>query len=731
MSECTFHIALAGNPNCGKTTLYNLLTGSAQYVGNWPGVTVEKKEGQYRHDKLDVRVVDLPGIYSLSPYSPEEIVTRNYIVNELPELIINIIDATNIERNLYLTTQLIELGRPMIIAVNMCDLLKSRGITLDCCALQKELGVPVFPISAGKNSGVDEMMHMAVHLLHDRAHTVLENCERIENQNELRRADRLHMAVHGVHENLHDGFDIHAGAKIIENGVYYENVRNFYSPEVRSVLSEIAFLLYDRLLDGIAPRFLAVKIFEGDELLLKQQKLPKELSLQLEKVCAKIPLSENFDRQMVIADQRYQFICSACARALKRTRPADARTVSDRIDSVLTNRVLAIPIFALIMALIFHLTFSERLFGLPSVPSPGVWLQGLIEELFARLSAWLPGALETIGASWWVKGLLADGIVGGVGSVLSFAPQILMLFLLLSVLEDSGYMARAAFILDKPAQKFGLSGKSFMPLLMGFGCSVPAIMGCRTLESDRDRRMTLMLVPFMSCGAKMPIYVMITAAIFPNHADVAILGIYLLGVAVAAVSGLILKSTVMKAQPMTFVMELPSYHIPGLKSLSRHLWDKLRDFLVRAGTIILGASIIIWFLSNISFSFAPVESGSADSMLGVIGAKIAVIFKPLGFALGEEGWKSVVAILSGLVAKEAVVSSASLLYGGTLPFNALQAFCFMTFNLLTIPCVAAVAAARGELRSAKRLLETLLFWFATSWIVTFLIYHMGVLLCQS
>ena len=688
-------VALAGNPNSGKTTLFNELTGSTAHVGNWPGVTVEKKEGKYKKGTVPIEIIDLPGIYSLSPYTPEEVISRNFLLETAPDVIINIIDATNLERNLYLTTQLLELDCPVVVALNMIDMVEKTQTKLDVSKLSQALGVPVSPISALRGKGVADLM------------------------------------------------------KQVEKSVQEKRKGNsiLLDSSLREVLKKTAAVLEST--DTSHALFQAVKVLEGDALTNEQisETIQSDIDMLKEEAAA---FSEYNDVESLTADLRYSYITTYYSPLIQKPQSKEGLTRSDKIDKVLTNRILGIPIFLLMMWLVFHLTFSEFLIteSFFEIPGPGVWIQGLTETFIGWIGGGIEALLENIGAGEIVSGLINNGIVGGVGGVLSFIPQILLMFLFLSIMEDSGYMARAAFIMDRALRKFGLSGKSFVPLLMGFGCSVPAFMASRTLESEKDRRITMMLTPFMSCGAKAPIYAAIGGAVFANHSGIVTFGIYLLGIVVAIISGIILKLTVFKGDASPFIMELPAYHAPRLKNLLLHLWDKLKGYVIRAGTIILASTVVIWFLANFGFdggSFGMVEENSAISMLGVVGNFIKGFFIPMGFVSGEEGWKAAVAIITGLIAKEAVVSTMGVLYGAegdaledegaasilstalVASFSPPAALAFMAFNLLSIPCMAAVGALRAEMKSAKWVTFTLFFWLAVAWIVSTLIYQIGSL----
>ena len=696
------NFALAGNPNCGKTTLFNKLTGASARVGNWPGVTVDRKEGFYKGKNAAaprIGIIDLPGIYSLSPYTPEEMIARDYLLGGQVDLIINIVDATNLERNLYLTTQLLEMDVPIVVALNMTDLAAKSGLKIDADALARALGVPVVPICALHGSALAQLMKTA--------------CQ-------TARAKRK-------------------GCSVLADS------------EFGPALAKAEALLDN---EGMANAvFHAVKLLEDDS--AENARFPQAVRAKIDQIRASIALPKEFegDGEAAAANARYNQIEKRFAPLVKRAKSAYAPTRSDKLDRVLTSRLFGLPIFFALMFLAFHLIFGEDLFylsafGLEPVLSPGVWL---LEEMGA-LTEWITGlaaaGLTALGASEWVHALFVDGVFAGLGAVLSFLPQILLLFLFLSLMEDSGYMARAAFLMDRVLRKFGLSGKAFMPLLMCFGCLVPAMMGSRTLENDRERRLMIMLAPFFSCGAKLPIWAMFGMAIFPEHADLAVFGIYVLGILTAIVAAIILKCTILRGEAAPFVMELPPYHMPLARNVLRNLWEKLKGFLLRASTIIAGATVVIWFLSSFSFGLSMVEANSQESILGAVGTFLQPVFEPLGWASGDMGWKAIVAALTGLIAKEMVVSTMGVLYNPDIEGDALEddaassalaaalvgvfspvaAVSFMAFNLLSVPCMAAVATAHAEMRSAKWTWLTIGFWIATAWIVSFLIYQIGSLI---
>lgn len=678
-------IALAGNPNCGKTTLFNELTGSKQHVGNWPGVTVDKKEGIYKGDK-NIAILDLPGTYSLSPYSAEEIVARDYIVKERPDAVINIVDGTSIERNLYLTLQIIETQIPTVIAINMMDEVEAKGDRIDFKKLSKEFGVPVVPIQARNGKGLKELMEAAskVAKFHQKPNRL-----ELFDQNILTCIEKIQ--------------------KLLTEGSEEEK------------------------------EWTAIKLAEGDELV--EQNLSEHIKKEADKIVASLNETCDGDVEAKIADLRYQYISKVVKSTVKKKYEGHVETKSDKLDKILTNRFLALPVFAVVMYLLFACTFSENFLFIEGLPSPGQWLAGVVETGWGALTDALNNLLTNAGASDWVLSLVIDGIMAGVGAVVGFLPLVLVLFLLLSFLEDSGYMARVAFVMDRMFRKFGLSGKSFIPLLMGFGCSVPALMASRTLDSDKDRKITMMITPFMSCGAKVPIYCMFAATLFSGYNKTLILfSIYMLGLVVAVIGALILNRFVFKSEASTFIMELPQYRIPTLKSVGIHAWEKIKGFAIKAGTIIFGSTILIWLLSNFNFSgMCDME----DSFLASIGNAVKFIFIPLGFS----DWRASVGICTGWIAKENIVSTFGQLFGGitdesvieniaagtsALPqikdvFNGASAYAYMAFNLLCMPCFAAVGAIRREMGSLKWTLRTIGFQMATAYVVAFIIYHIGML----
>lgn len=663
-------IALAGNPNCGKTTLFNALTGSNQYVGNWAGVTVEKKTGKTKDGKFNI--IDLPGIYSLSPYSMEEIVSRDYIIKEKPQAIINIIDGTNIERNLYLSVQLVELGIPMVIVINMMDDVKAQGTTIDTCYLSKLMGMPIIPISARKGDNIDEVLRQIEYVVNNNITPPEINFD-TNTQNAL---------------------------NAIFSEIYSENKNVPYS-------------------------FYSSKILEGDKRVIKELKLSEKQSKNVEAIAKRYENTGKYgDRETMLADARYRFIEDVTKKCVVKGKSDEKLTVSDKIDLIVTNRFLALPIFLLIMMIIFSLTFG----------SVGTFLSDLIEKFFGNiLSPAVENFLDKVDSPQWTASLIINGIINGVGGILTFLPQIAILFLCLSILEDSGYMARAAFITDRFLRKLGLSGKSFIPMIMGFGCTTPAVMATRTQENINERRMTILLIPFMSCGAKLPIYALFAGVFFAAHQGLIVFSMYIIGFLLAIIIGLILKKTYFKSNQAPFIMELPAYRLPMFSSVMKNTWDKCKGFLIKAGTIIFAMSIIIWLLQ----SFTPTlhyTDDSSVSLFAYLGGLIAPIFKPLGFG----NWKTGVSLLSGLVAKEAVVSTMLVLYsaaneaalsGAILSaFTPLSAFSFMVFCLLYMPCISAFVTIKKETGSIKWAIASAVMQCTVAYIVSFLIYQIGSLI---
>ncbi|MCR5460044.1 MAG: ferrous iron transport protein B [Acetatifactor sp.] len=632
--------ALAGNQNCGKTTLFNQLTGSNQHVGNFPGVTVDRKSGAIK-GMANTEITDLPGIYSLSPYSSEEIVTRQFVIHEKPTGIINIVDATNIERNLYLTMQLMELEVPMVLALNMMDEVRGNGGSIDVNRMEAALGIPVVPISAAKNEGVDELVTHALHVA--------------KYQEKPGRNDFCDAEDHGgaVHRCLHG----------------------------------IIHLIEDHAkMAGIPVRFAATKLVEGDEHVLNALKLDQNEKEMLEHIISQMEQERGLDRAAAIADMRFLFIEKLVKESVVKPRESKEHERSTKIDKILTGKYTGIPAFALIMALVFYLTFNVI----------GAFLQGILENLVEWTTEVTAGAFAAWNVNETVSSLVLDGIFAGVGSVLSFLPVIVTLFFFLSLLEDTGYMARVAFIMDKLLRKIGLSGRSIVPMLIGFGCTVPGVMATRTLPSERDRKMTILLTPFMSCSAKLPIYGFFTATFFPKHAGLIMVGLYFLGILVGIVTALAFKGTLFRGEAVPFVMELPNYRLPGWKNVMQLLWEKAKDFLQRAFTVIFLATMVIWFLQTFNLRLSVVAD-SKDSILAGIAGLVAPVFAPLGFG----DWRISTALISGFMAKESVVSTLTVLFGSAETLRNLLASsaagALLTFCLLYTPCVAAVASVRREL----------------------------------
>ena len=659
--------ALVGNQNCGKTTLFNALTGSNQHVGNFPGVTVDQKIGEIRDEK-GCSVVDLPGIYSLRPYTQEEIVSRDFILNEKPDGIINIVDATNIERNLYLTLQLLELRVPMVLALNMMDEVRANGGAIDVQKMSTALGIPVVPITAAKGEGVSELTDQAIAAARGKVlPKVTDFCPD---------DSAVHRCIHAVVHLIAD----HA----------------------------------DRI--GVPARFCAAKLIEGGDDLADQLALDQNEKELLEHCIVQMETETGLDRNAALADMRYTFIESVVDASVIKCHESREHARSVRIDKILTGRYTAIPTFLGIMLLTFYLTFDVI----------GQRLSDLLGLGVDALTALIDRALTAYGINPVVHSLIIDGIFAGVGSVLVFLPIIVTLFFFLSILEDTGYMARVAFVMDKPLRRIGLSGRSIVPMLIGFGCSVPAIMATRTVSSDRDRKMTILLTPYMSCSAKISIYAFFTAAFFPAHRALVMISLYLLGILIGILAALIMNKTAFRGKPVPFVMELPNYRMPGLKSVALLLWEKAKDFLQRAFTVIFLATIIIWFLQSFDTRL-NVVSDSAQSLLALIGKGIAPIFAPLGFA----DWRCATSLISGFIAKESVVSTLEVLLGGTAIaslFTTRSAVSFLVFTLLYTPCVAAVATIRRELNSTLKTALVVLMQCAVAWIVAFAAYALGGLL---
>lgn len=659
--------ALAGNQNCGKTTLFNALTGSNQHVGNFPGVTVDQKSGEVREHK-ECTVVDLPGIYSLRTYTQEEIVTRDYILNQKPDGIINIVDATNIERNLYLTLQLLELRVPMVLALNMMDEVRANGGTIDVQKLSDDLGIPVVPITAAKGEGVSELMDRAVETAKNRVlPKVYDFCAA---------NSPVHRCVHAVVHLIED----HA----------------------------------ERL--GLPPRFCATKLIEGDRDMADRLVLDQNERELLEHCIVQMETENGLDRNASLADMRYTFIEQATADAVVKCHESKEHKRSVAWDRVLTGKYTALPVFFGVMLLIFWLTFEVIGQGLSDLLALGI----------DYVTAGVDGALTAYGINPVVHSLIIDGIFAGVGSVLSFLPIIVTLFFFLSILEDTGYMARVAFVMDKLLRKIGLSGRSIVPLLIGFGCSVPAIMATRTVSSDRDRKMTILLTPYMSCSAKIPIYGFFTAAFFTDHKALVMISLYVLGIVVGILAALVMKGTAFRGKPVPFVMELPNYRMPSAKSVGLLLWEKAKDFLQRAFTVIFLATVVIWFLQSFDTRL-NVVTDSADSLLALIGQWLAVLFRPQGFG----DWRCATALISGFIAKESVVSTLQVLLGNaaiTSLFTTRSAISFLVFTLLYTPCIAAVATIRRELGSRIKTVGVVLLQCVVAWLAAYIAYAVGGLL---
>lgn len=713
--------ALAGNPNSGKTTLFNCLTGATAHVGNWPGVTVDKREGVYKKCSENIQIVDLPGIYSLSPYTPEEVIARNFILDEKPDLIINIVDATNLERNLYLTTQLLEIGVPIVVALNMMDAVEKKGDKINAKTLEDALAVPVVEISALKEKGIKELMDKA----------------------------------YAASKRKREAVSVLGGSKLSE------------------VISEIKTVLYNKKTDE--PLFHAIKLVENDELEIKNHPEEYETVMKYKEEINDESFGDDFEA--MVADERYKYITKHFAKAItKKDGEKNSLSKSDKADRVLTHRIWGIPIFLAILFAVFHLTFSENflylatalpkdwvslqgtwgegLFGSSDgIASPGVILFNLLDKITGSISDAVAGGMEGA-TSAWAQGLVVDGILGGLFAVMSFLPQILVLFMFFSILEDSGYMARVAFILDRIFRRFGLSGRAFMPMIMGFGCSIPAMINTRTLADDKERMATIRVIPFFSCGAKLPILTAIAGGIVQffavSNADAITYGMYILGITVAILSVIVMRSTTMRGDTPPFIMELPAYHAPQAKALFIHLWDKLKHFVKKAFTIIFVSTILIWVLSHFSFGWSYLADEQMESsILAGLGKLVQPLFTPLGFGsqLGATGWVFVVAAITGLIAKENVIATFGVLaaclgyaYSGDADADGIIAasimisatgitipalISFIAFNMTTIPCFAAVATAKAELGSKKRFYNTLVFWLVVSYLTGTVVYLVG------
>jgi ferrous iron transport protein B len=664
--------ALAGNQNCGKTTLFNQLTGSNQHVGNFPGVTVDRKEGQIRGQK-DCTVVDLPGIYSIRPYTPEEIVTRDFILNQKPDGIINIIDATNIERNLYLTLQLMEMRIPMVLALNMMDEVRSSGGSIDVPALSKALGIPVVPIVAAKNEGITELVQVAVQTAKNRVlPAITDFCA----------PGPVHRCIHAVGHQIED----HA----------------------------------ERM--GIPARFAATKLIEDDPDIITRLELDQNELELMEHSIVEMETERGLDRNAALADMRYVFIEDVCRNTVTRCQKSRERSRSEAIDRVVTSRIWALPIFFGIMIAIFFLTFNVI----------GAWLSDLLALGIENLTALVDQGLTAYGLNPVVHSLVIDGVFAGVGSVLSFLPIIVVLFFFLSILEDTGYMARVAFVMDQLLRKIGLSGRSIVPMLIGFGCSVPAIMSTRTLASERDRKMTILLTPFMSCSAKIPIYAVFASAFFPGYSGLVMFALYFGGIVVGILAAKVLSHTAFQGNPVPFVMELPNYRFPSAKSVAQLCWDKAKDFLTRAFTVIFIATIVVWFLQTFDTRL-NVVSDSSQSLLAMVGTAIAPLFVPLGFG----DWRVSTSLITGFIAKESVVSTLGILTASgsevtaaalSSIFTPLTAASFLAFTLLYTPCVAAISAVKRELGSGLKAAGVAASQCVIAWVVAFIVYQVAGLL---
>ena len=660
--------ALVGNQNCGKTTLFNQLTGSNQHVGNFPGVTVDRKSGSIK-GYPNTEVTDLPGIYSMSPYSSEEIVSRNFVLDEKPKAIINILDATNIERNLYLTMQLLEMDIPMVVALNMMDEVIGNQGAIDVNGMEALLGVPVVPISAAKNEGVNELIKHAIHIAKYQEHPLRQDfCDKTDHDGSVHRC--IHAVIHLIED--------HAEAA------------------------------------NIPVRFAATKAIEGDPLILEKLKLDQNETEMLEHIVQQMETEREVDRCAAIADMRFDFIERLCEQTVIKPKESKERIRSEKIDRILTGKYTAIPCFIGIMVLVFYLTFNVI----------GAWLQEILELGINKISALVDAALTAGHVNNAIHSLVIDGIFTGVGSVLSFLPIIVTLFFFLSLMEDSGYIARVAFVMDKLLRKIGLSGRSIVPMLIGFGCTVPAVMATRTLTSERDRKMTILLTPFMSCTAKLPIYSFFVSVFFPGKGGFIMAGLYLLGIVVGILIALLYNGTLFKGEPVPFVMELPNYRLPGAKNVMQLLWEKAKDFLQRAFTVILLATIVVWFLQSFNVHLNLVNN-SADSMLAIIAGWLVPLFKPLG--MGD--WRICTALISGFMAKESVVSTLGVLFGGSIStvLSSATAASILVFSLLYTPCVAAIASVKRELGS-RWAVGVVIWQCVIAWVAAWIIHVIGMVI---
>lgn len=660
--------ALVGNQNCGKTTLFNQLTGANQHVGNFPGVTVDRKDGTIK-GYPNTNVTDLPGIYSMSPYSSEEIVSRNFVLNEHPKAIINIVDATNIERNLYLTMQLLEMDIPMVVALNMMDEVIGNHGSIDVNTMEALLGVPVIPISAAKNEGVDEVIRHALHVAKYQERPLRQDfCDKSDHDGAVHRC--IHAVIHLIEDHAEEA--------------------------------------------KLPVRFSATKAIEGDPLILEQLKLDQNELDMLEHIVQQMETEREVDRSAAIADMRFDFIERLCEQTVVKPKESKERVRSEKIDKILTGKYTAIPCFIGIMVLVFYLTFNVI----------GAFLQGILEMGIDQLSRMAEAGLLALNVNDAIRSLVIDGIFTGVGSVLSFLPIIVTLFFFLSMMEDSGYIARVAFVMDKMLRKIGLSGRSIVPMLIGFGCTVPAVMATRTLTSERDRKMTILLTPFMSCTAKLPIYAFFVSTFFPGNGGLIMSGLYVLGIVVGILIAFLYRGTLFKGEPVPFVMELPNYRLPGAKNVAQLLWEKAKDFLQKAFTVILMATIVVWFLQSFDLHLNLVEN-SADSILAMIAGALVPILRPLG--LGD--WRICTALISGFMAKESVVSTLEVLFGGGIAsvLTPLSAGVLLVFSLLYTPCVAAVASVKREL-GAKWAVGMVFWQCLIAWIVAIITRGIGILL---
>lgn len=660
--------ALVGNQNCGKTTLFNQLTGSNQHVGNFPGVTVDRKSGSIK-GYPNTEVTDLPGIYSMSPYSSEEIVSRNFVLDEKPKAIINILDATNIERNLYLTMQLLEMDIPMVVALNMMDEVIGNQGAIDVNGMEALLGVPVVPISAAKNEGVNELIKHAIHIAKYQEHPLRQDfCDKTDHDGSVHRC--IHAVIHLIEDH-----------------------------------AETA---------DIPVRFAATKAIEGDPLILEKLKLDQNETEMLEHIVQQMETEREVDRSAAIADMRFDFIERLCEQTVIKPKESKERIRSEKIDRILTGKYTAIPCFIGIMVLVFYLTFNVI----------GAWLQGILEFGINKISALVDAALTAGHVNSAIHSLVIDGIFTGVGSVLSFLPIIVTLFFFLSLMEDSGYIARVAFVMDKLLRKIGLSGRSIVPMLIGFGCTVPAVMATRTLTSERDRKMTILLTPFMSCTAKLPIYSFFVSVFFPGKGGFIMAGLYLLGIVVGILIALLYNGTLFKGEPVPFVMELPNYRLPGAKNVMQLLWEKAKDFLQRAFTVILLATIVVWFLQSFNVHLNLIND-SADSMLAIIAGWLVPLFKPLG--MGD--WRICTALISGFMAKESVVSTLGVLFGGSIStvLSSATAASILVFSLLYTPCVAAIASVKRELGS-RWAVGVVIWQCVIAWVAAWIVHVIGMVI---